>query len=111
MRFLIDSQLSPVLTAWVRERGQDADHIRGFALQRSDDDTIWRLALDLGCVVITKDYDFVEWASSRRPAPQVVWVRVGNATNRSLTARLDAAWDRIVADLEAGAQIVEVGRE
>ena len=109
MRFLIDSQLPTKLVAWIREHGQDADHIRGFALQRTDDETIWRLALEHSDIVVTKDRDFVEWAIAREPAPQIVWIRVGNATNESLTALFAAAWVQLLSDLASGARIVEVG--
>ena len=111
MRFLVDSQLPVFLVEWIREQGHDADHVRGFALQRSDDNTIWSLALERGAVMLTKDRDFAEWAASRKPAPQILWIRVGNAANTSLTQRLQVVWGQIVADLESGAQVVEVGRE
>ena len=111
MKFLIDSQLPGFLADWIRERGHDADHVRGFALQRGDDNTIWSLALKRGAVVVTKDRDFAEWAASREPAPPILWIRIGNAANDSLTRRLQAVWSQIVADLISGARVVEVGRE
>ena len=111
MNFLIDSQLPAILTGWIRERGHDADHVRGFALQRTNDDTIWQLALARRATIITRDKDFADWALSRSPAPQVVWIRIGNATNLSLTARLESAWDRIISELESGARVVEIGRQ
>ena len=54
MKFLVDSQLPGFLVEWIREQGHDADHVRGFALQRSDDNTISSLALERGAVMMTK---------------------------------------------------------
>ncbi len=50
----------------------------------------------------------MEWANVRRPTPQIIWVRIGNATNTVLTRRLEAAWDRVAAELAAGVAVVEV---
>lgn len=80
----------------------------GYAPGSSNDEAIWNLALSRGAILITKDRDFVEWANARRPAPQVIWIRIGNATNKALTKRLEAAWDRVVADLVAGVAVVEI---
>ena len=109
MRFLIDAQLPPMLSDWIAAKGETAKHIQDFALFSSDE-TIWRLAIDREFVLITKDRDFAEWALTRSPKPQIVWIRLGNVTNESLVSRLDAAWLQISKDLGSGAQVVEVRR-
>jgi len=111
VRFIVDAQLPPILAAWLAGRGEVADHVLDLGLIDEPDQIIWDTALAAGAVVVTKDRDFVEWATARRPAPQILWLRIGNATNRSLTARLDVAWEQILSDLASGAQVVEVGRQ
>jgi predicted nuclease of predicted toxin-antitoxin system len=107
VKFLIDAQLPPLLADWLREQGQDADHV--FALDRVgiEDDAIWDLALSEGYVVVTKDRDFVEWAFARAPAPQVLWLRFGNSRNMALKAQLRSAWPRIFEALQGGNPVVE----
>jgi predicted nuclease of predicted toxin-antitoxin system len=109
VRFLIDAQLPPALAAWIVERGHSADHVRTLGLLAAPDEAIWSTALETGSVIVTKDHDFVEWAMARRPTTAVVWVRIGNATTPALIDRLDAVWDKVVQNLEAGAQVVEAG--
>ncbi|HEX7885740.1 MAG TPA: DUF5615 family PIN-like protein [Phenylobacterium sp.] len=111
MKFIIDAQLPPGLADWIERRGHEAQHVYRISRVDAPDALIWELALEQGAIVVTKDHDFVEWATKRHPAPPIVWVRLGNAANAPLTARVEAVWDQIVADLESGAQVVEVGRE
>jgi predicted nuclease of predicted toxin-antitoxin system len=39
---------------------------------------------------------------------RLVWVRIGNATNRALAECLEARWDGVVGALDAGERLVEV---
>jgi predicted nuclease of predicted toxin-antitoxin system len=78
-------------------------------LLEASDSRIWDYAIASACVVITKDHDFVEWAMSREPAAQVVWIRLGNTPNQRLLARVAAAWPEVIERLESGAMIVETG--
>jgi predicted nuclease of predicted toxin-antitoxin system len=107
VKFLIDAQLPMALAGWLVTRGYEADHVADLGLLTASDQIIWDMAIATGAVVLTKDHDFVEWAMTRRPAPGVIWVRLGNAPNATLIARLDAVWDKVVENLEAGALVVE----
>ena len=111
MKFIVDAQLPPDLADWIASRGHEAAHVYHLGFADEPDGAIWKTALASGAIVLTKDRAFVEWAGVRRPAPQVVWVRIGNVGNASLTVRIEAVWDRVVADLSAGAQVVKIGRE
>lgn len=64
----------------------------------------YAIANDL--VLITKDEDFL----MRYPPVdyRLVWVRIGNATNKALAAWLEARWDGVIAALEVGELLVEV---
>jgi predicted nuclease of predicted toxin-antitoxin system len=109
VRFLIDAQLPPALAGWIAGRGHEAEHVAELGLLAASDEEIWNAALSSGAVIVTKDHDFVEWATARRPGAAVVWVRIGNAANPALIARLDAVWEKVVQNLEAGALVVEAG--
>jgi len=110
LRFLVDAQLPPVLAIWLRAQGFDAQHVLDLELSQAPDGRIWDNSIASNWVVITKDHDFAEWAMSRQPAAQVVWLRLGNMTNLRLLTRLASAWPQVVEQLESGAMIVETGR-
>lgn len=82
MRFLVDAQLPPALARWLGERGHAATPVREAGLRDSDDGSIWNFAIGGGWTVITKDEDFVERCLGKPDAPAVVWLRLGNCTNR-----------------------------
>jgi len=103
VRFLIDAQLPPALAAWIAERGHETAPVADLHISDASDEAVWSAALQTGSIIVTKDHDFVEWATARRPNAAVVWMR-------TLIARLDVVWDSLVKALEAGALVVEAGR-
>jgi predicted nuclease of predicted toxin-antitoxin system len=107
VKFLIDAQLPPLLAEWLREQGHDADHVYDLGGLSLDDEAIWTLALERGCVVVTKDRDFAEWAFARSPAPRVLWLRFGNTRNSALKRQMAAAWPRIAGALKGDGIVVE----
>lgn len=76
-------------------------------LSASDID-IWNHAAAAGAVLITKDEDFVTMRAFRAVGPPIVWVRLGNTTNRTLLAHFDDVLPLVVASMERGETIVVV---
>lgn len=110
MRFLIDAQLPPALADWLKARGHEAAHVEQLLTLDADDDAIWTLARAEKLTIVTKDRDFALWAADRRSGPQVVWLRLGNATTRSLVQWLEPRWVNIEARLADGIHLIEVRR-
>ena len=107
MKFFIDHQLPPDLVLWFRTKGHEAISARQSGLRSIDDATIWTHCSRQGFAVVTKDYDFVSLALTG-DGPPVIWVRIGNAVNEILIARLEAAWPDIEANLISGARLLEL---
>lgn len=108
MKFLVDAQLPPALADWLRDQGYDAVHAMNSVGLDAPDSALWDVARREGRIIVTKDRDFAIWASARRTGPQVVWLRLGNATTRSLLKWLEPLWPSIQSRLEEGAHLVEV---
>jgi predicted nuclease of predicted toxin-antitoxin system len=108
MRFLVDAQLPPALARWLGERGFAATPVRERGLRDSDDGSIWNFATEGGWTVLTKDEDFVARCVSNPAAPPVVWLRIGNCTNRVLFGWLEPLLPEIKTRLNAGEKIIEV---
>lgn len=110
MKFLIDAQLPPALAAWLQRTGHEAIHVRDVGLREADDAAIWNYAVQNGTVIVTKDEDFVARSvhTAESTPPVVVWLRVGNATNRALEPWIEARLAGIVELLEQGHRLVEV---
>ena len=108
MKFLIDAQLPPVLAHWLREEGHDAVHVAEVDLREADDGPIWARALQDGAIIVTKDEDFAARSTRETTAPVIVWLRVGNSTNRALRAWIEARLPGLLLMLEQGNRLVEV---
>jgi predicted nuclease of predicted toxin-antitoxin system len=108
MRFLVDTNLPPSLSAWLATEGHDALHTRDIGLELAKDRVIWQYAKDNGYCIVTKDEDFVLLQANDPTGAKVVWVRIGNAIKRVLLQRVAIAWSQVVAQLEAGAKVVEL---
>jgi predicted nuclease of predicted toxin-antitoxin system len=108
MRFLIDAQLPPALAKWLGEHGLAAKPVRELGLRDSDDGSIWNFVADGDWVVLTKDEDFVARCIGDAAAPAVVWLRIGNCTNRVLFTWLEPLLPEITRRLRDGEKIIEV---
>ena len=107
MKFLIDEQLSPSLARWLAERGQEAEHVYEAGLMGMADADVARRAVRTGAVIVSKDEDFLSFRGDIGSV-QVLWIRVGNVSNRVLFERLESVWTDVIGDLQRGEPIVTV---
>ena len=108
MRFPIDAQLPPALANWLEDQGHHAEHVAALGLEGAEDPDIWVKACALDAILITKDEDFVVIRERAAAGPAIVWLRIGNATNRVLIAWLTKSFPAAVAALQSGVPIVEI---
>lgn len=108
MRFLVDAQLPPALAQWLGEHGCSATPVRELGLRESDDGSIWNFATAGHWTVLTKDEDFVARCISNPAAPPVVWLRIGNCTNRVLFTWLEPLLPEIKNRLSQGEKLIEL---
>ena len=108
MRFLVDAQLPPALSSFLRERGYTAWHVVEVGCRNAEDGVIWNEAHRRQAVVLTRDEDFARRAALSNEGPGVVWVRVGNRSNDSLLSWFAGLLPEILIRLEAGDRLVEI---
>ncbi len=107
MKFLIDEQLAPSLARWLAQRGHEAEHVYETGLMSMADVDVARRAVETGAVIVTKDEDYLSFRGDVGSV-QVLWIRVGNVSNRVLFERLEAVWSEVIDDLQRGEPIVTV---
>ena len=108
LKFLVDAQLPPALALWLRHQGHEAQHVQDVGLRDAEDGPIEAHALSAGAVIVTKDEDYAARAALEPNGPPIVWLRVGNATNRALLEWLRPRWPQVVVLLSAGHRLIEV---
>lgn len=108
MRFLLDAQLPPGLARVFRDAGHLCDHVDDLGMLGASDLQIWRFAEAYDAVIVTKDEDFSSRKTLQRGPPSVVWLRVGNCSNRALIRWLAPLMPTIFERLEKGEELIEV---
>ena len=104
----MDAQLPPALAAHLASVGHEAEHVNQIEHGVASDRDIWSYAIEAGAVIISKDEDFATLARDKSAGAQVVWIRLGNVTNRALWRALEPLLPEIVEGLEAGERLIEV---
>lgn len=104
MRLLFDEQLSEELLAVLRDIFPDSLHVRDLGAGGAADTTVWQLAQERDCVLVTKDEDFHRLSVLRGAPPKVVWLRLGNCTTDAVAYLLR----QHVADIQRFAEQAEV---
>ena len=108
MRFLIDAQLPPALARYLVSLGHQADHVNDVGLERVADPAIWKRAAETGAILVSKDEDFALMRIWDPAGPQIIWVRIGNATRREVIARFSSALPDLLASIARGEKLVEL---
>jgi predicted nuclease of predicted toxin-antitoxin system len=108
VRFLVDAQLPPALARWLGEQGLSATAVRDVGLHESDDGSILNFAASNAWTILTKDEDLVTRSFVTSDAPAIVWLRLGNCTNRVLFAWLAPFIPEIQRRLQLGEKLIEV---
>jgi predicted nuclease of predicted toxin-antitoxin system len=75
------------------------------------DEQIWEEAVARSAVLVTKDSDFAVLRGASGEGPTILWVRIGNVSNRMLIERLLAALPALEGAIQRGEGVIEfVGR-
>jgi predicted nuclease of predicted toxin-antitoxin system len=77
-RLLFDEQLSEELCEAVADIFPGSLHIRLLEQGGATDASVWDLARERGCLIVSKDEDFHRLAVLRGAPPKFVWIRLGN---------------------------------
>jgi len=108
MRFLVDAQLPPALARWLASQSDvEADHVVDIGLLEAADIKIWLRAERDGSIIVTKDEDFIVFRARSKTVP-ILWIRIGNVTNKALLIRFEKDFPAIRAAFERGEELVRL---
>jgi len=106
--FLVDAQLPPRLAWELSQTGTDVRAVRDMDLREAKDSEIWDYALVNESAIITKDQDFADRVLRGSASPVIIWLRIGNTSNRALCNWLLPIWPEILRRVDEGVLLIEV---
>ena len=110
MRLLFDEQLSEELVTALQDLFPESLHVRLLDHGGAADTVVWQLAVEHGCVLVTKDEDFHRLSVLRGAPPKVVWLRRGNCATADIVRVLRDRVDDIRRfEEQAEATFLELG--
>ena len=109
-RLLFDEPLSEELCKALADVFPGSLHIRLLGQGGAQDPTVWDLARQHGCLVVSRDEDFHRLAVLRGAPPKFVWIRLGNCSTDDIARLLRRSYDDIMRfDEQDEATVLEVG--
>jgi predicted nuclease of predicted toxin-antitoxin system len=108
VKFLIDAQLPPALVRLFEGAGCEAEHVIDMSMASCDDSSIRDYAASKAAVIVTKDEDFAARIQMNPEGPAVVWLRIGNCSNRALLQWLAPMLPHILDCLRQGEKLIEI---
>lgn len=95
----------------MRQAGRQAVHVIDLGLLAATDEQIWDEAISRSAVLVTKDRDFALRRAASNDGPAILWVRVGNTSNRKLIELALRTLPAIIDAIERDEAVIEfVGR-
>ncbi len=111
MKFIVDAQLPKSLAAWLREHGHDAIHTLELPLKNATDDLeINAISLKEQRIVISKDSDFFDRYFQKVEPYKLLFLTIGNISNKELLQLFADNLDKITTALETYF-VVEINRK
>jgi predicted nuclease of predicted toxin-antitoxin system len=88
VRLLFDENLSEALVTALADLYPGSLHVRALGRGGASDLDVWTLAAREGCILVTRDEDFLRLSTLRGAPPKVVWISLGNCSNAVIAALL-----------------------
>jgi len=108
VKFLVDNQLPAALVRHLQTWGFECLHVLDVGLEQASDADICRYAVAQECIIVSKDEDFLYFASQPKATIRLVWVRLGNCRTSALLAAFEQLRPMIESRLKAGDRIIEI---
>jgi len=111
LRFIVDTQLPPVLATFLRRKGLDALHTTDFPKAHwLSDAQVRRIATEENRIVVTKDDDFADYFWNMGTPPKILLLTIGNIKNNDLIDLFELNLSSIMNLFENEARMVVFGR-
>ncbi|MDP4011421.1 MAG: DUF5615 family PIN-like protein [Candidatus Roizmanbacteria bacterium] len=84
MKLLLDQNISRKLLKRLEVSFPGSNHVYLLGLHTGSDEEVWNYAKEHGYTIVTQDSDFYDRGLIYGYPPKVVWLRIGNASTKSI---------------------------
>ena len=110
MKFLVDAQLPKSLAIFMREQGFDVTHTLELPNRNATKDSEIRLlSMNEQRIVISKDADFYDSYTAKQEPYKLVYLTIGNLSNKELLSLFAKNLAHLIAVLERSS-VVEMNQ-
>ncbi|TAF74267.1 MAG: hypothetical protein EAZ53_09845 [Bacteroidetes bacterium] len=111
LRFIIDTQLPPLLAKYFKEKGFDVLHTTYFPDGHLlSDSQIIEIAVIHNRIIVTKDSDFLDYFLLNGAPPKVLLIQFGNISNKELLANIQLYFNDIHSEFKNGSNLISVNK-
>jgi predicted nuclease of predicted toxin-antitoxin system len=107
MKFLIDNNLSWRLIRLFNALGHEAFHVSSFDLAASADGAIWKQAMLLDAIILTRDADYLDLVTQSVSGPAVIWLRIENMRTIDVADIVSKILPQSIERIESGMRLIE----
>jgi predicted nuclease of predicted toxin-antitoxin system len=95
MKLLFDQNISFRIIKLISNHFSDCNQVRFLGLENSKDIEIWKFAKEKGFVIVTFDFDFINFSNLYGQPPKVIWLKIGNHSTKAIADCLIQKTDKI----------------
>jgi predicted nuclease of predicted toxin-antitoxin system len=83
---LLDNNISPTLCKEFKDIYPGIIHVSQVSLENAGDIVVWEYAREKDLHIMTKDKDFIALLNQKGHPPKIIWLQLGNCTNKEIQA-------------------------
>jgi predicted nuclease of predicted toxin-antitoxin system len=95
MKLLFDENLSDRIVRKIIDLYPDSAHVKGLALNNTDDAIIWEYAKRNDFTIVSKDSDFYQRSLLYGHPPKLIYLRIGNSPTAKIVQILRDNFDTL----------------
>lgn len=95
MKLLFDQNISFRICNYLTNTDFDCFQVRTLGLENISDIEIWKYAKSNDFIIVTFDFDFINFSNLYGHPPKVIWMKIGNSSTRNIADYLTIKTDLI----------------
>jgi len=96
MKLLFDQNISFRICHYLADKGFDCFQVRSLGLENKSDIEIWKYAKSNDFIIVTFDFDFINFSNLYGHPPKVIWLKIGNSSTKDIAVYLTLKIDLII---------------